>query len=39
MVLGGDSCSEGSGFESWHCMLDGHNILPHIFVVRIAMFV
>ena len=24
MVIGGDSCSEGCGFESWHRILDGH---------------
>ena len=35
MVKGRDSCSEGRGFESRHCILDGH-----IFVVTIvAMFV
>ena len=29
MVMGGDSCSEGCGFESQHCILDGH-----LFVVK-----
>ena len=24
MVMGGDSCSEGCGFESWHCIVAGH---------------
>ena len=24
MVMGGDSYSEGRGFESQHCVLDGH---------------
>ena len=24
MVMGGDSCSEGRGFESQHHILDGH---------------
>ena len=24
VVMGGDSCSEGSGFESQRCILDGH---------------
>ena len=24
MVMGGDSCSEGGGFESQHLILDGH---------------
>ena len=24
MVMGGDSCSEGCGFESRHLILDGH---------------
>ena len=32
MVLGGDSCSKGRGFESWHRILDG--IFSHIFVVN-----
>ena len=34
MVMGGDSCSEGHGFESQRRILDGHYIFPHIFVVR-----
>ena len=34
MVLGGDSCSKGRGFESWHHILDG--IFSHIFVVKIC---
>ena len=25
MVMGGDSCSEGHGFESWRPILDGHD--------------
>ena len=24
MVIGGDSCSKGCGFELWHLILDGH---------------
>ena len=24
VVMGGDSCAEGRGFESQHCILDGH---------------
>ena len=24
VVMGGDSCSKGRGFESQHCILDGH---------------
>ena len=24
VVMGGDSCSEGCGFKSWHHILDGH---------------
>ena len=24
MVMGGDSCSDDRGFESWHRILDGH---------------
>ena len=39
MVMGRDSCSEGHGFESRHCILDGHNIFSHKFVVRVVMFV
>ena len=35
MVRGGDSCSEGRGFESWHRILVGH--FSHIFVVKIVM--
>ena len=35
MVMGGDSCSEGRGFESQHCILDGH--FSHLFVVKIVM--
>ena len=27
------------GFESRRRLLDGHNIFPHIFVVRIVMFI
>ena len=34
MVMGGDSRSEGCGFESWHHILDGH--FSHIFVVKIC---
>ena len=36
-VMGGDSCSKGSGFESQPHILDGH--FSHIFVVEIVMFV
>ena len=35
VVMGGDSCSKGCGFKSWHCILDGH--YSHIFVVKIEM--
>ena len=34
VVMGGDSRSEGRGFESLHLILDGH--LSHIFVVKIC---
>ena len=34
MVMGGDSCSEGRGFESEHRILDEHFL--HIFVVKIC---
>ena len=33
MVVGGDSRTEGCGFESRHCILD---IFSHIFVVKIC---
>ena len=39
MVMGGDLCYEGCGFESRRHLLDGHNIFSQIFVVRIVMFV
>ena len=29
VVMGGDSCSEGRGFESRRHILDGHNIFSH----------
>ena len=32
--MGGDSRSEGRGFESQHCILDGH--YSHIFAVKIV---
>ena len=32
VVVGGNLCSEGHGFESRHCILDGH--FAHIFVVK-----
>ena len=38
VVMGGDSCSKGHGFESRCRILDGHNIFSHTFVVRIVMF-
>ena len=37
VVMGGDSCYESRGFESQHCILDGH--FSHLFVVKIVMFV
>ena len=39
VAMGGDSCSEGCGFESQRRILDGLNIYSHILVVRIVMFV
>ena len=33
--LGGDFCSEGCGFESWHHKLD--ELFSHIFVLKIVM--
>ena len=35
VVMWGDSCSKGRGFESRHHILDGH--FSHIFVVKIVM--
>ena len=35
VVMGGDSCPEGLGFESLHHILDGH--FSHIFVVKIVL--
>ena len=37
MVMGGDSCTEGRGFESQHHILVGH--FSQIFVVKIVTFV
>ena len=30
VVMGGDSCTEGRGFESRRCILDGHLEIFHI---------
>ena len=35
--MGGDSCSEGCGFESQHRILDGH--VSHLFVIKVLLFV
>ena len=35
VVMGGDSCSNGCEFESWHHILDGHFFT--YFVVKIVM--
>ena len=35
VVMGGDSCFKGHGFESRHLILDGH--FSHKFVVKIVM--
>ena len=37
MVRGGDSCSKGGGFESQHCIMDGHFLT--FIVVKIVMIV
>ena len=37
VVMGGDSCSKGHEFESWHRILDGH--FSHLFVVKNVMCV
>ena len=39
VVLGGDSCSEGGGFESQRRILVGHDIFSHWFIVKIVLFV
>ena len=35
VVIGGDSCSEGRGFESWHHVLDEK--FSHLCVEKIVM--
>ena len=37
VVMEGDSCSEGSGFESQNHLMDGH--FSHLLVVKIVMFI
>ena len=37
VVMGGDSCTKGHGFESQHRILDGH--ISYLFVVKIVLFV
>ena len=37
VAMGDDSCSKGSGFESWRRILAGH--FSHWFVVKILLFV
>ena len=39
MVMGDDSCLRGHGFESPRCILDGHDIFSHSFVVKIVLLV
>ena len=39
MIMGGDSHSEGRGFESRRRIPDGHDNFSHLFVVKIALFV
>ena len=36
VVMGGDSCSKGREFKSWHHILDGH-LFTYIFVVKLVM--
>ena len=38
VVMGGDSCSKGREFESWHRILDGH-FITYIFVIKFVMCV
>ena len=37
VVMGGGSCSEGCGFESHPCILDGH--FSYLRAVKIVMFI
>ena len=37
VVMGGDTCPEGCGFKSQHCILEGP--FSHIFVVKMVLFV
>ena len=37
MVIGGDVCSKGRGFESQHCLLEGH--FSHLFAAKIVICV
>ena len=39
MVMGDNSCLRGGGFESQHCILDGHDMFSHLFFVKIVLFV
>ena len=39
LVIGDISCLRGRGFESQHRILDGLDILTHLFVVKIVLFV
>ena len=39
MLMGGDSCSKGCEFKSWHNILDGHFLHTYIFVVKFVMCV
>ena len=40
VVMGGGSCPKGRGFEFQLCILDGHDIFTHLFVVKmVTMFV
>ena len=36
MVMGGDLCYEGCGFESRGRILEGHKKISHIFVITIV---
>ena len=33
VVMGDQSCTKGRGFESWHCILDGHLDIFHIYLL------
>ena len=37
-VMGGDSCSKGHEFESWHHTYTGWTFFTYVFVVKFVMY-